>query len=367
MKLTEQEKLVINQPATVKIFPEEQDDLWLLYNLISSTDTISAETTRKVHQFGAGKSAVRVKFTAEVRATVLDYDRVSSTLRVKGKTATTSTYVPAGAFHTIEIELNKPFWLRKKSWDRVSIETLKSGCNRPIGADITVLLMNQSSARLYLVGRSTSNLCASVDYGGNRRNLSVFFENVFHAFRKHVDFTVLRCMVIGGPGNTKDEFRRYLLSESKRLRLKSFDDHKSRIVLVDVDCIDKEGLKQVLCDSGTMNLIKDTKSAMEVKAMKDLNDMLFDDSDRACYGPKSVDMAQGMMAIETLLITDDLLKSRDVVVRQKYYELVNSVKKAGGKTLIYSSVHVSGEQLAQLTGVAAILRFPLPDIDDLEL
>lgn len=27
-------------------------------------------------------------------------------------------------------------------------------------------------------------------------------------------------------------------------------------------------------------------------------------------------------------------------------------------------MHVSGEQLTQLTGVAAILRFPIPNIDD---
>lgn len=27
-------------------------------------------------------------------------------------------------------------------------------------------------------------------------------------------------------------------------------------------------------------------------------------------------------------------------------------------------MHVTGEQLSQLTGVAAILRFPLPDIED---
>ena len=32
-----------------------------------------------------------------------------------------------------------------------------------------------------------------------------------------------------------------------------------------------------------------------------------------------------------------------------------------------TGLHVSGEQLNQLTGIAAILRFPLPDIEDMEL
>ncbi len=30
-------------------------------------------------------------------------------------------------------------------------------------------------------------------------------------------------------------------------------------------------------------------------------------------------------------------------------------------------MHISGEQLKQLSGIAALLRFPLPDLEDQEL
>ncbi len=50
-----------------------------------------------------------------------------------------------------------------------------------------------------------------------------------------------------------------------------------------------------------------------------------------------------------------------------------TLRKVGGigerprvQCLIFSTMHVSGEQLAQLTGVAAILRFPMPEIEDEE-
>ena len=33
------------------------------------------------------------------------------------------------------------------------------------------------------------------------------------------------------------------------------------------------------------------------------------------------------------------------------------------QVFVFSSSHVSGEQLAQLSGVAALLRFPMPDMD----
>lgn len=47
--------------------------------------------------------------------------------------------------------------------------------------------------------------------------------------------------------------------------------------------------------------------------------------------------------------------------------LVEEVEKGGGSAVIFSGAHVAGEQLTQLTGVAAILRFPLPDLEDQEL
>ncbi|OMO98068.1 Translation release factor pelota-like protein [Corchorus capsularis] len=48
-------------------------------------------------------------------------------------------------------------------------------------------------------------------------------------------------------------------------------------------------------------------------------------------------------------------------------ELVKSAQKAGGKAFVFSPMHVSEEQLAKLTGIAAILRFPCPDLEELVL
>jgi protein pelota len=37
------------------------------------------------------------------------------------------------------------------------------------------------------------------------------------------------------------------------------------------------------------------------------------------------------------------------------------------QAFIFSSMHVSGEQLKQLSGIAALLRFPLPELEDQEI
>jgi protein pelota len=61
-----------------------------------------------------------------------------------------------------------------------------------------------------------------------------------------------------------------------------------------------------------------------------------------------------------------LFRNSNVSTRKKYVTLVESVREHGGKVYIFSSMHVSGQQLQQVSGVAAILRYPLPDLEELE-
>ncbi|XP_050241904.1 protein PELOTA 1-like [Quercus robur] len=132
------------------------------------------------------------------------------------------------------------------------------------------------------------------------------FENVFHTFVKHVDFSTIRCVVIGSPGCVKDEFRGYLLPEAQRLKLKSIEDKKSRIVVATTSPSNTHNLSEVLNDNAVINLIRETNVVLEIRAFKEFLDMVTSNSDRACYGSKSVETAHEMLAIETLLITDDL-------------------------------------------------------------
>lgn len=48
-------------------------------------------------------------------------------------------------------------------------------------------------------------------------------------------------------------------------------------------------------------------------------------------------------------------------------DYVPGVREAGGEVFVFSAMHVSGEQLGKLTGIAAILRFPLAELEDQEL
>ena len=72
-------------------------------------------------------------------------------------------------------------------------------------------------------------------------------------------------------------------------------------------------------------------------------------------------------AIEVLMLSDSLFRAFDVNLRRRMVKLVEKTKSSGATVHIFSSLHPSGIQLSNLTGLAAILRYPLPEIDDIDM
>ncbi|CAN7014740.1 unnamed protein product, partial [Brassica rapa subsp. trilocularis] len=373
---------VRNGPGSVKMVAEDSDDLWYAYNLIAVGDSVMAVTfrytlkgfmfvwlilvtislkvffrvIRKVQREvpGGGRDSERVRLKLEVQVEEVDYDKDAAVLRIRGKNILENDHVKIGAFHTLEIELKRPFVLRKGIWDSLALDTLKQASDPAASADLAVVLMQEGLGQIFLVGRSVTSSRARIETSIPRKHgpaiagyesaLKKFFENVLQAFVKHVDFSVVRCAVIASPGFTKDQFHRHLLLEAERRQLRPIIENKSRIILVHTNSGYRHSLGEVLNAPNVMNMIKDTKAAKEVKALNDFFTMLSNDPARACYGPKHVEVAHERMAVQTLLITDELFRNSDVKTRKKYVDLVESVKDSGGEAFIFSSMHVSGER-----------------------
>lgn len=113
-----------------------------------------------------------------------------------------------------------------------------------------------------------------------------------------------------------------------------------------------------------MATLADTKFAKETKSMEKFFEMMNKDEYRAWYGPKEVARAVEKEAVSTLLISNSRFRSDNVAERRKYVRMVESVKKSGGEALVLSSIHESGVRLDALGGIAAILTFPLQDLDE---
>ena len=95
----------------LKLEPEEQEDMWHAYNLITVGDGLRASTVRKVVQTSDTGSATTTKkrMTLTIEVVAVDYDSTACALRVKGRTIEENDYVKKGEmkfwFLFIEIEI----------------------------------------------------------------------------------------------------------------------------------------------------------------------------------------------------------------------------------------------------------------------
>jgi protein pelota len=130
----------------VTLICEEEQDVWNVYNLIRPGDNVRCSTIRKVTtetQTGS-KNSQRVHITLTILVETISYDPTVCILHLKGKIQFINIKIPCflgqniqenehvrlGAYHTLDIEINRQFTLTKEVWDTMDLERLQQ-CTDP--------------------------------------------------------------------------------------------------------------------------------------------------------------------------------------------------------------------------------------------
>ncbi|XP_046681539.1 LOW QUALITY PROTEIN: protein pelota-like [Homalodisca vitripennis] len=363
--------------GSVTLMPEESEDMWHAYNLISEGDSVRASTIRKVQNESSTGSSTssRVRTTLTISVETIDFDTQACMLRLKGRNIEENQYVKMGAYHTLDLEVNRKFSLCKPEWDSVALERVDLACDPTQNADVAAVIMQEGLAHICLITASMTLVRAKIDQviprkrKGNikqhEKGLQKFYDNVMQGILRHVNFDIVKCVLIASPGFVRDQFHEFMMQEAVKTDNKLLLDNKSKFLLIHASSGFKHSLREVLMDPASDSQDGPTPRLWgEVKALETFYTTLQDRACQSLYGVKHVEAANESQAIETLLISDNLFRCQDVQERKRYVSLVDSVRDSGGDVKVFSSMHVSGEQLMQLTGVAAILRFPMPDLDE---
>ncbi|XP_015520431.1 protein pelota isoform X1 [Neodiprion lecontei] len=365
-----------NADGDITLIPEEPEDLWHAYNLISEGDSVRGSTIRKVQTESStgSSSSNRVRTVLTIKVESIDFDTQACKLRLKGRNIEENQYVKMGAYHTLDLEQNRKFTLYKPEWDSISLERVDTACDPTQSADLAAVIMQDGIAHVCLITSNMTLVRAKIDQNiprkrkGNvsqhEKGLARFYESVMQAILRHINFDVVKCILLASPGFVKNQFMEFMIQEAVRTDNKVILDNKAKFMLVHASSGFKHSLREVLADPAVVSRVADTKAAGEVRALQAFYTLLQTEPARAFYGKRHVEKANEAQAIETLLISDKLFRCQDIVTRKQYVNLVDSVREFGGDVKIFSSMHVSGEQLDQLTGVAALLRFPITELED---
>mmetsp|Transcript_27792 Transcript_27792/g.50192 ORF Transcript_27792/g.50192 Transcript_27792/m.50192 type:complete len:422 (+) Transcript_27792:96-1361(+) len=361
----------------ISLLPSTPEDLWHTYNLLQTGDRVRCTTLRKVSKESSTGSvtSTKVRMNLTIEVTKVEFFKDSLEVRISGPNSAESAHVRMGAFHTLTLELDRQFSIEKDCWDQVYLDRIEEACNPEKGAEIACVVMSGGLAHVCLVTGSVTVTKARIDVNipkkrtgssSHGKAITKFYDAIYRAILTHVPFNKIKVCLVGSPGFQKDDFFKYLLAESVRREDRPLIENKGKFVLCHSSSGHKHAIEEFFLDPSIMSKMTETKLSKEIGVLNKFMRLLDTHPDKAYYGYFHVQKANEELAIDSLLISDELFRSSDIHTRKKYVSLVESVRERGGTVYIFSTMHVSGQQLQQVSGVAAILRYPLPDLDELE-
>lgn len=365
---------------SVQLLPTDPEDMWHANNLIAPDDIVRAHAIRKVSkETSTGSSATeRVHTDLTITVTSAFFDPGSSSLHVSGRVATDNAFVSRGQYHTLDLELNRPFTLWKKyGWDSVAIQTLRDALNQDKDGAIAAVVMHEGLANICLITEyqtlikqrvtvplSRKASASSKDDRGMRR----FFDKTLQTLLRAIDFSQPRPLLLASPGFVASNFKQYINEEGARLADKKMMVLARNAMVTHTSSGNVYSLNEILKSKEVLALMKERKSASETKYLDELSERLRKDDGRAWYGVKPVEKAVQEGAVGrgggVLLVNNNLFRSQDIATRKRYVSLVDKVKEDGGEARVLSSDHESGKRLESLSGIAAILTYPMHDLDE---
>jgi protein pelota len=293
-------------------------------------------------------------------------------------------HVKLGAYHTLDLELNRQFSLTKSTenggsgWDSVALETVKEACKTDKEGAVPAVVMQEGIANICLITEHQTILRQRVEVavpkkragrsGDHDKGLQRFYAVVLETLKRHTDITLPRPLLLASPGFVAEGFKKYVLDQASTKNEKAVLANARNFVVVHSSSGHLHSLNEVLASPEVLAKLSDTKYARETNLLSQFEAMLRQDDGRAWYGKREVERAVDKGAVGpgggVLMISDSLFRSQEIGERKRWVGLVDRVKDGGGEARVLSSAHESGKRLEGLGGVAAMLNYPLEGLDE---
>ncbi|KAJ9112282.1 hypothetical protein QFC19_000701 [Naganishia cerealis] len=213
----------------VTLRPEDDEDMWHVYNLIAETAFSPAASSP-----GASASGT----------TSQDPRNSTATLQINGQVTNENDYVKLGAYHTLDLEANRDFRLYKASgWDSVSLERIEEATKEGRGADVGAIVLGEVIRQRIDTSVPRKRAGAA---SAHEKAMDKFFSAVYAAILRHLPYQTLRAIVIASPGFTKESLYDYIFQQAALTNNKPLMQSRSKWVKVHSNTSHVHGLVEAL-------------------------------------------------------------------------------------------------------------------------
>jgi len=337
------------------LVPENVDDLWHLAHVLEPGDRVEGDTTRRIQRNDdqmrdTGGQREHLFVTLEVDD--VEFARFANRLRVGGVIVGCSREDQLNAHHTLNVEEHDEITV-EKHFKPDQTERLEEATEAAENPDVAIATVEEGAAYVHTVQQYGTEEYASFTKPTGKGEYSRPREELFAELGEALAHLDADAVILAGPGFTKTDALDYIREE--------YRDLADRISTVDTSAAGDRGVHEVLKRGAVDEVQKETRIAKEATLIDDLTAEIAQGA-KATYGPEDVAEAAEFGAIETLLVVDDRLRTErrgDGDWSIDVNEVIESVERQGGDVVVFSSEFDPGQQLSNLGGIAAILRYRL--------
>jgi protein pelota len=339
----------------VTLVPESLDDLWHLAHVIEPGDRVAGDTTRRIQRNDdqlRDKGGEREHIWVALDVEDVEFAKFANRLRVSGVISDCSREDQLGQHHTINVEDHEELDV-EKHWKPDQHDRIQDAVEATDNPDVVVATVEEGQAHVHTVEQYGTEERATItaptgkgDYARPRSELFAELTDILE--RQDAD-----AIILAGPGFTKQDALKYIEDESPELT--------ERITTVDTSAVGDRGVHEVLKRGAVEDVQKETRIAEESGLIDTLTERIAEGA-KVAYGPSQVAKAADYGAIEHLLVLDDRLRSErsgDGDWDIDADDVIETTEQKGGEVTVFSSEFAPGQQLSNLGGIAALLRYRL--------
>ena len=339
---------------------ENLDDLWHLYNIIEPGDLVYAQTFRRVREDEKAiraDSGEKVKMYLGIKVEGAEFHEFSNRLRIKGVIVKgPENLITLGAHHTHNIEVLSELLLKKDNWTEFQLIRIEDAVAEKETDQILITVIDERESTIALVTNVGIKIIAHLEENIPGKHFKIsyldqsvqdFFKGIRTVLLENYNAYNVCAIVVAGPGFTKEHF------------IKVLPDLKIPILTETTTSADKSGIYEVIKRGAASKILGSLRVSKESELIEEVLRRLGKNQRDVSYGFSELKNIVLVNAIETLLVTDLVLRGQSIEKRKELDELIRSVENSRGKVYIISTLHPAGEQLQALGGIAALLRFAI--------
>ena len=331
-----------NHFGEIRLFAETLDDIWHLSHLVGPGDLVFATTFRSVE---AATDKLRPEKSEKrpvrlgIRVEKVEFHQHTSRLRIAG---VIESGVDVTSHHTLNVEPGFEISVIKR-WRSVDCERVRRAVDASAYGVVHVVSVEEGEAQVYRLRQFgpewVTTVTAGSSKGADTGTRQVLFEKTLEAVA-----AVTGPLVVAGPGFVKDEFAGHVRTRAPEIA--------ERMVVVETRRIGRGAVQEVIGQGILERLLGDLYLAREVGLMDEVLLRVATEG-AVAYGIDEVKKAIAYGAAETVLVSDTLLRDREVT------GVIERAERVNASVVVLSTEFEPGERLAALGGVAALLRYRL--------